>query len=360
MKTEALKQALDKYGCDAAIGGARRDEEKSRAKERVFSFRDAQHRWDPKNQRPELWNLYNGRLRRGDSIRVFPLSNWTEVDIWTYIHTENIPVVPLYFAKPRPVVDRDGLKIMVDDDRLPLNPGEKPHLETIRFRSLGLLSAAPGAQVSRPRASRRSSKRCCAPRPRSARAAPSTPSPRRRWRIASVKVISEWPPFPSNRAASNRRTSPRTLDQFLAQQRDIDLLRFITCGSRRRRQEHADRPPAARHAPGVRRPARGAWRTTAAAGARTGEVPDLALLVDGLQAEREQGITIDVAYRYFSTPKRKFIVADCPGHEQYTRNMATGASTADAGRGAGGRARRACACRRAATRTSSRCWACRT
>src|SRR5688572_31022566 len=137
MKTEALKQALDKYGADAAIGGARRDEEKSRAKERVFSFRDAQHRWDPKNQRPALWNLYNGRLRKGDSLRVFPLSNWTEVDIWTYIHTENIPVVPLYFAKPRPVVDRDGLKIMVDDDRLPLNPGEKPHLETIRFRTLG-------------------------------------------------------------------------------------------------------------------------------------------------------------------------------------------------------------------------------
>src|SRR6478736_1305558 len=137
MKTEALKQALDKYGCDAAIGGARRDEEKSRAKERVFSFRDAQHRWDPKNQRPELWNLYNGRLRKGDSIRVFPLSNWTEVDIWTYIHAENIPVVPLYFAKPRPVVDRDGLKIMVDDDRLPMRAGETPALRQVRFRTLG-------------------------------------------------------------------------------------------------------------------------------------------------------------------------------------------------------------------------------
>jgi sulfate adenylyltransferase subunit 2 len=148
MKTEALKAALDKYGCDAAIGGARRDEEKSRAKERVFSFRDAQHRWDPKNQRPELWNLYNGRLRRGDSIRVFPLSNWTEIDIWTYIHAENIPVVPLYFAKPRPIVERDGLKIMVDDDRLPLKDGEKPHLETIRFRSLGCYPLT-GAQVSK-------------------------------------------------------------------------------------------------------------------------------------------------------------------------------------------------------------------
>src|SRR3954471_18773596 len=146
-KTEGLKQALDKYGFDAAFGGGRRDEEKSRAKERILSFRNAQHRWDPKNQRPELWNLYNGRLRRGDSIRVFPLSNWTEVDIWTYIHTENIPVVPLYLAKPRPVVDRDGLKIMVDDDRLPLNPGEKPHLETIRFRSLGCYPLT-GAVVS--------------------------------------------------------------------------------------------------------------------------------------------------------------------------------------------------------------------
>jgi sulfate adenylyltransferase subunit 2 len=136
MKTEALKAALDKYGCE------------SRAKERVFSFRDAQHRWDPKNQRPELWNLYNGRLRRGDSIRVFPLSNWTEIDIWTYIHAENIPVVPLYFAKPRPIVERDGLKIMVDDDRLPLKPGEKPHLETVRFRSLGCYPLT-GAQVSK-------------------------------------------------------------------------------------------------------------------------------------------------------------------------------------------------------------------
>jgi sulfate adenylyltransferase subunit 2 len=114
----------------------------------VFSFRDAQHRWDPKNQRPELWNLYNGRLRRGDSIRVFPLSNWTEIDIWTYIHAENIPVVPLYFAKPRPIVERDGLKIMVDDDRLPLKAGEKPTIETIRFRSLGCYPLT-GAQVSK-------------------------------------------------------------------------------------------------------------------------------------------------------------------------------------------------------------------
>jgi len=137
MKTQALKQALDKYGFDAAFGGARRDEEKSRAKERIFSFRSASHRWDPKNQRPELWNLYNGRVRKGESIRVFPLSNWTEMDIWQYIYLENIPVVPLYFAAPRPVVERDGALIMVDDDRMPLRSGERPQDKVVRFRTLG-------------------------------------------------------------------------------------------------------------------------------------------------------------------------------------------------------------------------------
>ena len=137
MKTEALKQALDKHGFDAAFGGARRDEEKSRAKERVFSFRDGRHRWDPKNQRPELWSLYNARIGKGESIRVFPLSNWTELDVWQYIHQENIDIVPLYFAKERPVVVRDGQTIMIDDDRMPMLPGEKPQMRTIRFRTLG-------------------------------------------------------------------------------------------------------------------------------------------------------------------------------------------------------------------------------
>jgi sulfate adenylyltransferase subunit 2 len=137
MKTEALKQALDKYKFDAAFGGARRDEEKSRAKERVFSFRDEFHRWDPKNQRPELWNLYNTRVHQGQSIRVFPLSNWTELDVWQYVHLEQIPIVPLYFAKERPIVWRDGTMIMVDDDRLPLKPGEKPEMRMVRFRTLG-------------------------------------------------------------------------------------------------------------------------------------------------------------------------------------------------------------------------------
>ena len=137
MKTEALKQGLNKYGFDAVFGGARRDEEKSRAKERVYSFRDKNHRWDPKNQRPELWNIYNSELNKGESIRVFPLSNWTELDIWQYILLEEIPIVPLYFAKKRPVVERDGTLIMVDDDRMPLEPDEMPEMKMVRFRTLG-------------------------------------------------------------------------------------------------------------------------------------------------------------------------------------------------------------------------------
>ena len=137
MKTQGLKQALDKYGFDAAFGGARRDEEKSRAKERVYSFRDKHHRWDPKNQRPELWNVYNGKVHKGESIRVFPLSNWTELDIWQYIYLESIPIVPLYFAAERPVVERNGSLIMVDDDRMPMEEGETPEMKMVRFRTLG-------------------------------------------------------------------------------------------------------------------------------------------------------------------------------------------------------------------------------
>ena len=136
-KTQGLKQALDKYGFDAALGGARRDEEKSRAKERVFSFRTVQHRWDPKNQRPELWRLYNARKHKGESIRVFPLSNWTELDVWRYIELEGIPIVPLYLSRERPVVERDGVLVMVDDERMPLLPNEKPKLRKVRFRTLG-------------------------------------------------------------------------------------------------------------------------------------------------------------------------------------------------------------------------------
>jgi sulfate adenylyltransferase subunit 2 len=137
MKTEGLKQALNKYKFDAAFGGGRRDEEKSRAKERVFSFRDSGHRWDPKNQRPELWNLYNSKINQNESIRAFPISNWTELDVWQYIHLENIPIVPLYRSAIRPVIERDGVLIMLDDDRVKLNPGEKPMEKMVRFRTLG-------------------------------------------------------------------------------------------------------------------------------------------------------------------------------------------------------------------------------
>lgn len=146
MKTQALKQALDAGGYDAAFGGARRDEEKSRAKERVFSFRDKFHRWDPKNQRPELWSLYNGRVNRGESIRVFPISNWTELDIWQYIHLENIEIVPLYFSAPRPVVMRDGVTIMVDDDRFRFEPGEEAEEKWVRFRTLGCYPLSGGVE----------------------------------------------------------------------------------------------------------------------------------------------------------------------------------------------------------------------
>ncbi|MBD51306.1 MAG: sulfate adenylyltransferase subunit CysD [Euryarchaeota archaeon] len=149
MKTEGLKQAIDKYQFDVAFGGARRDEEKSRAKERIFSFRSAQHRWDPKKQRPELWNIYNSFKNKGETIRVFPLSNWTELDIWQYIHLEKIPIVPLYFSKERPVVERNGTLILVDDDRLPLEKGEKPMMKRVRFRTLGCypLSGAVESQA---------------------------------------------------------------------------------------------------------------------------------------------------------------------------------------------------------------------
>ena len=165
MKTEGLRQALDAGGFDAAFGGARRDEEKSRAKERIFSHRSAAHAWDPRNQRPELWHLYNTRIRPGESMRVFPLSNWTELDVWDYIRAEEIPVVPLYFAKPRPVVERDGTLLMVDDDRLPLKPGETPAMRQVRFRTLGcypLTGAVPSdaetldAVIAEMRASRSS------------------------------------------------------------------------------------------------------------------------------------------------------------------------------------------------------------
>ena len=169
MKTAALRQALNAGKYDAAIGGARRDEEKSRAKERIFSHRNAQHAWDPKNQRPELWRVFNTRLNPGESMRVFPLSNWTELDIWTYIYSEDIPIVPLYFARKRPVVERSGTLIMVDDERMPLEPGEKPREELVRFRTLGCYPLT-GAMRSDAATCPKSSWKCRPAAPRSAKA----------------------------------------------------------------------------------------------------------------------------------------------------------------------------------------------
>ena len=234
MKTQALRQALDHHRFDAALGGARRDEEKSRAKERVFSLRNAQHVWDPKRQRPEPWRIYNGRKRPGESIRVFPLSNWTELDVWLYIHRERIAVVPLYFAAPRPVVERDGALIMVDDDRLPLKSGERPQIRLVRFRTLGcypLTGAIESTARSFPKSSRR---RWRAGIPNGA-AASSTTTARRRWSGKSRKDISD------ERACAAGGTGICCAVARAGAQKPIALHR-LRLG--RSRQVDADRPAA--------------------------------------------------------------------------------------------------------------------
>src|SRR5678809_782940 len=236
LKTKALLDGLESGNFDAADGGARRDEERSRAKERIFSVRDPNGQWDPKRQRPELWNLLNGKLRPGESIRVFPLSNWTELDVWHYIALENIPIVPLYFAKEREVIVRGNSLIVQEQPFVVTMPGEKPQMVKCRMRSLG-----------------------CSPC------------------TGAIK--------------SDADTVPKIINELIATRQSERQLRII---------DHD----------------------------QDGSI-DFSLFTDGLRAEREQGITIDVAYRYFATARRKFILADTPGHEQYTRNMATGASTAD-------------------------------
>ena len=200
MKTEALRQAIDKWHFDAAFGGARRDEEKSRAKERIFSHRSAAHTWDPRNQRPELWNLFNTRIKPGESMRVFPLSNWTELDVWDYIRAEQIPVVPLYFAKERPVVERDGTLIMVDDERLPLAAGESPRMLRVRFRTLGCYPLTGAIAIER-RHARCDHRRDAIIHPvRSGRAASSTTTNPARWKRRSARDISD--------GRQNRRARP--------------------------------------------------------------------------------------------------------------------------------------------------------
>jgi sulfate adenylyltransferase subunit 2 len=209
MKTVALKQALEQHGFDAALGGARRDEEKSRAEERIFSFRTASHRWDPRSQRPELWKLYNGRIRKGESIRVFPLSNWTELDIWQYIEAQGMEVVPLYFAKERPVVVLDGALIVVDDERMPLSPGEQLRTKLVRFRTLGCypLTVRSGAMRAQLRIS---FKRCSRPGPASARRASSITMRPLPWRRRSRKAIFDGPDVCEALSAVVARMSART------------------------------------------------------------------------------------------------------------------------------------------------------
>ena len=327
-KTEGLKQALDKYGFDAAFGGARRDEEKSRAKERIFSFRTARHGWDPKNQRPELWNLYNAKKSKGESIRVFPISNWTELDVWQYIHLNDIPIVPLYFAAKRPTVERDGMLLMVDDDRFPLKPGEVPVERSIRFRTLGcypLTGAVESTAATLPEIIQETLLTTTS----------RAPGPRHRQgcgrgrhgekEAGGVFLMSDTTTDP---VYVTEALIAEDIDAYLDQHQHKTMLRFITCGSvddgkstligrllydsKMIFEDQLDALTADYKKVGTQ-----------------GQEIDFALLVDGLAAEREQGITIDVAYRFFNTEKRKFIVADCPGHEQYTRNMITGASTAD-------------------------------
>lgn len=283
MKTQALKQALDKYGFTAAFGGGRRDEEKSRAKERIFSFRNKQHAWDPKNQRPEMWKLFNTRINKGESIRVFPLSNWTEKDIWQYIKRENIPIVSLYFAKERPVVERNGQLIMVDDDRMRLLPGEKVQNKMVRFRTLGCYPLTGGIESNA-----------------------TTLDEIIEETMASVESERTSRMIDSDGgAASMEKRKKRRI--FLKE----SLLKFITCGS-----VDDGKSTLIGHmlydAKLIFADQKRALELDSKVGSREGNI-DYSLLLDGLMAEREQGITIDVAYRYFATENRSFIVADTPG-----------------------------------------------
>jgi sulfate adenylyltransferase large subunit len=285
----------------------------------VFSLRNAHHRWDPKRQRPEPWRLYNARKRRGESLRVFPLSNWTELDIWLYIHQERIPVVPLYFAAPRPVVERGGTLIVVDDERLPLAPGETPQIRNVRFRTLGCYPLT-GAVESE-----------AASLPEIIRETVEASFSERRDRVIDHDGAASMGAQETGRLfLMNAQPKPGdfALDAFLRQQDRKSLLRFVACGS----VDHGKSTLIGRllyESKLVFDDQLDELKSDSRKYGTQGKELDFALLLDGLAAEREQKITIDVAYRFFTTERRKFIVADAPGHEQYTRNMATGASTAD-------------------------------
>ena len=286
----------------------------------MFSFRSAQHRWDPKNQRPELWRLYNTRKHKGESIRVFPLSNWTELDVWQYIYLEKIPIVPLYYSQVRPVVERDGALIMVDDDRMPLRPGEEPMMRKVRFRTLGcypLTGAIESpadtlAEIIAEMMTARTSEREGRVIDHDAPVVDGASRSRRATSDVGRSDRPIWPP--STRPSARTCTRACSGSTPAAASTTARARSSAACSSSRRRCSTIS----------SRR-----WRPTRSGWARGPGELDFALLLDGLSAEREQGITIDVAYRFFSTEKRNFIVADTPGHEQYTRNMVTGASTAD-------------------------------
>ncbi len=301
LQTTTLLDAIEEHRFDAAIGGARRDEERARAKERIFSFRDDFGQWNPRAQRPELWNLYNGRLRRGEGVRVFPISNWTELDVWQYIAREGLELPPIYFAHEREVFRRDGMLYAVSE-HVERMEGEEPFTESVRFRTVGDMCCTGAVASTRSRhGGRRRRDRGDARSPSAARRAPTTAPPRPRWRTGSVSATS-------------------------SQLMDAGLLRLVTAGS----VDDGKSTLIGRLLYDTKQILADQLEHIEETSQRRGDgYVNLALLTDGLRAEREQGITIDVAYRSFVTPRRRFQLADAPGHVQYTRNMVTGASTAD-------------------------------
>ena len=308
LQTTTLLDAMIEHEFDAAIGGARRDEERSRAKERIFSFRDDFGQWDPRAQRPELWNLYNGKIRKGEQVRVFPISNWTELDVWQYVARERLELPSIYFAHEREVFERDGM-LYAASEFIERYPDEEPFTATVRFRTVGDMSCTGGVRSDAHDRSKRSSPRSLRPAsPSAARRAPTTASPRPRWRTGSVSDTSEVAALLTGDAVSS------------------ELLRLVTCGS----VDDGKSTLIGRLLYDTKQIFVDQMEHVEETSERRGDgYVNLALLTDGLRAEREQGITIDVAYRSFVTTRRRFQLADAPGHVQYTRNMVTGASTAD-------------------------------
>jgi sulfate adenylyltransferase subunit 2 len=314
LQTGTLLNAIEENGFTAAFGGGRRDEEKARAKERVYSHRDEFGQWDPKNQRPELWSLYNGRIHEGEHMRIFPLSNWTELDIWHYIGREGIEIPSIYYSHEREVIARDGMLLSVTEFNQPRGRGEVVRAD-VRFRTVGDATIT-GCVESEADTARRSSTRSRSPEsPSEAPPVATTGSPKPRWKTARRRATSDGTRDGSAHPRA-RGTAPREHGSApFRHGRSVDdgkstLIGRLLLDSKAIFEDQLEAVEAVLAVQGR-------------------DYTDLALLTDGLRSEREQGITIDVAYRYFATPTRKFIIADTPGHIQYTRNMVTGASTAD-------------------------------